>query len=71
MFSEYASYCSILPINDCVFISKCSLAAKKLIQDLQDAGGETNKKEIIDLGCRYGKQFNNERAVELLSWLTY
>ena len=30
------------------------LAAKKLIQDLQDADAEARKKEIIDMGCRYG-----------------
>ena len=56
-FLSLNSYCSILPINDCLFIVKCRLAAKKLLQDLQDTGAEANKKEIIDLGCQYGESF--------------
>jgi hypothetical protein len=44
------------------FLWGCSsLAARKLIQLLQDREENDNvKKEIIQLGCRYGKQIKQE-----------
>jgi hypothetical protein len=52
---------TILLFQSIVSMSLCSLAAKKLIQILQERGDDpNNKNEIIELGCQYGKDSNSE-----------
>ncbi len=47
----------------------CSLAAKKLIQILQERGEDLkNKNEIIQLGCQYGKQTGDTKMSNLLKF---
>jgi hypothetical protein len=47
----------------------CSLAAKKLIQVLQERGDDLkNKNEIIQLGCQYGEQTRDPQLCNSLKF---